>query len=156
MLRCNARHSNQGFTLLEVLIILFIVSTLSALAAPSFLGFLNRTKVNNAVAEVQGALQEAHRGAIRKSRICGVVLTPGNQPKLSSNCFVTNDYIIKASAAAASGGTTVTVAPLPVAISNGTGLVFSNGATGVVSQNAAKGSTSLTVSGGISAAIANG
>jgi prepilin-type N-terminal cleavage/methylation domain-containing protein len=152
----NARPNSQGFTLIEVLIILLIISSLSAISAPTFLGLLNRSKVNNAVAQVQGALQEAHRGAIRRSRTCGVALTPGNQPKLTSNCFDITDYIIKASADKASGDTTVDVAELPVAISNGTGLVFSSGATGVVTQDAAKGSTSLTLSSGLSAAITSG
>ncbi len=57
----NARTNSQGFTLIELIIILFIVGILSAIAAPSFLGLLNRGKVNNAVAQVQGALQEAQR-----------------------------------------------------------------------------------------------
>ncbi len=150
----NARSNNQGFTLIELLIILLLVGTLSAFSGPSFLGLLNRGKVNNAVAQVQGALQEAHRGALRRSSTCRVALTSGNQPKLTSNCFDINDYIIQATVAAASGGTTVTVANLPVAISNGTGIIFSNGATGVVSVNAPKAATSLTLaSNGLSKAI---
>ena len=105
MLLSNARTHSQGFTVIELLIILLIVGTLSAMSVPSFLGLLNRSKVNNAVAQVQGALQEAQREAIRKSRICkvyvpdktylpnGTYLPYGTE--LISNCFVTNDKLSK-------------------------------------------------------------
>jgi prepilin-type N-terminal cleavage/methylation domain-containing protein len=153
MLLSNARNKNQGFTLIETLIILVIIGVLSAIAAPSFLSMFNRNKVNDALDQVRGALQEAQRQAMGKSRSCVVVMTPSNQPKLASNCFQIANYTIKVSAAAISGATTVSVDSLPVAIPSGTGLVFSKGATGVVTQNAAKGSNSLTLSGGISTAI---
>ncbi|WP_250125569.1 prepilin-type N-terminal cleavage/methylation domain-containing protein [Chroococcidiopsis sp. CCMEE 29] len=150
------RRNSQGFTLIETLVILIIIGILSAIAAPSYLGMLNRNKVNDGLTKVRGALQEAQREAIRRSRRCQVGLSSGNQSMVTSNCFVSVDYTIKASAAAASGATTVSVDSLPVAISNGTKLVFSNGANGVVSTDAAKGSTSLTLSSGLSAAITNG
>jgi type II secretory pathway pseudopilin PulG len=155
MLLCNARN-NEGFTLIETLIIVIIIGILSAIVAPSFLGMLNRNKVNAALVQVRGTLQEAQREAIRRSKRCQVGLSSGNQSMLTSNCFALVDYTIKASAAAVSGATSVSVASLPVAISNGTKLVFSSGATGLVSADAAKGSTSLTFSSGLSAAIASG
>lgn len=133
------RRNSQGFTLIETLVILIIIGILSAIAAPSYLGMLNRNKVNDGLTKVRGALQEAQREAIRRSRRCQVGLSSGNQSMVTSNCFVSVDYTIKASAAAASGATTVSVDSLPVAISNGTKLVFSNGANGVVSTDAAKG-----------------
>lgn len=90
MLLCNARKNSQGFTLIELIIILFIVGVLSALAAPSFLGLLNRGKVNNAVAQVQGALQEAQREGIRRSKSCIVTLnTTANPNQVTGPCLVT-------------------------------------------------------------------
>lgn len=150
------KHNNQGFTLIESLVIITIIGILSAIATPSFLALFNRSKVNDAFSQVRGALQEVQRVAIRRSGTCRVALTTGNQPKLTSNCFQIADYTIRANAPAASGATTVSVDSLPVAISNDTRLVFSGGATGIVTANAAAGSTSLTLSGGISAAITNG
>lgn len=89
MLLYNARN-NQGFTVLETLIIVVILGILSAAAAPSFLGMLNKNKVNDAVYKVRGALQEAQREAIRKSKSCTVTIDTTNK-KISSPCFVTGD-----------------------------------------------------------------
>lgn len=156
MLPSNARHTNRGFTLIEITVILMIIGILSAIAAPSFLGMLNKNKVNNALAQVQGILQQAQTEAIRRSKRCTVGLSSSNQSMLTSNCFALVDYTIQASAAAVSGATTVSVNSLPIAIPNGTKVVFSSGASGTVSANAAQGSNYLTLSSGLSAAIASG
>ncbi len=87
---CNAHKNSQDFTIIEILIVLLIVGILSALAAPSFLGMLNRAKVNDAVAKVRGALQEAQREAIRKSKSCSVTLDTTNN-KVTGSCLVTGD-----------------------------------------------------------------
>ncbi len=87
----NVRPNSQGFTLIELVIILFIVGILSAISVPSFLGLLNRAKVNNAVAQVQGALQEAHREAVRKSKSCTVTLTTTT---VTGDCLVTGARIL--------------------------------------------------------------
>lgn len=90
MLPSNARHSNQGFTLIETLIILIIIGVLAAIAAPSFLGMLNRNKVNNALNQVRGALQEAQREAIRKSKPCTVTVNTTTK-KVTGTCLVTGE-----------------------------------------------------------------
>lgn len=92
MLPSNARHSNQGFTLIEMLVILIIIGILSAISVPSFLGLLNRNKVNNALAQVRGALQETQREAIRKSKSCSVTLDTTSTPnKVTGTCLVTGN-----------------------------------------------------------------
>jgi prepilin-type N-terminal cleavage/methylation domain-containing protein len=156
MLPYTARTNDRGFSMFEIAIVLLIVGILAAIAVPSFLSMLNKNKVSDALAQVRGALQEAQREAIRKSKTCTVALTPGNQSKLASNCFLIVDYTIKANAAAAAGATSVTVDALPVAISSSTRVVFSKGTTGIVTANASQGATSLTIGSGISAAIASG
>ncbi len=78
MLPCNARKNSQGFTMIEIIIILLIIGILSAIAAPSFLAMHNRAKLNDAVTKVRGALQEAQREAIRKSKSCFVTLDTTN------------------------------------------------------------------------------
>jgi Tfp pilus assembly protein FimT len=90
MLLFNVRRSSEGFTLIETLTILVLIGILSALAAPSFLGLLNRTKVNNALVKLQGALQEAQREAVRQSRNCTVIVPAGSNVTLTSPTEDTN------------------------------------------------------------------
>lgn len=89
MLRCNARNNIEGFTLLEIMVVVLIISILSAITAPSFLALFNKNKVNDALAQVQGALQQAQREAIRKSRSCTVTLDTTTKKITSSPCVVT-------------------------------------------------------------------
>lgn len=54
---------SSGFTLIEVLVTILIVGILSAIAAPSWLGFVARQRLNKANDTVFAALQEAQREA---------------------------------------------------------------------------------------------
>lgn len=62
----------KGFNLLEITIVLFIVGILAAISAPNLLGWYNRNKLNNAVMEIKGGLQQAQRQAMRQSIDCSV------------------------------------------------------------------------------------
>ena len=48
MLLYNARKYNSGFTLIEMLATIVIIGVIAAIAAPNFLGLLNRNRVNEA------------------------------------------------------------------------------------------------------------
>ncbi len=58
--------NNSGFTLIEVLVVIAMVGILSAIAAPSWLGFVARQRLNKANDTVFAALQEAQREAKNK------------------------------------------------------------------------------------------
>lgn len=85
---------DQGFTLIETTIILLLLGILTAIAAPSFLAYNSRKKVEGAATKVQGALQEAQREAIRRSKTCTIKVPNGNSQILKSipeSCFVTGE-----------------------------------------------------------------
>lgn len=63
-----ATKQEAGFTLLELLVAVLIIGILSAIAAPGWLGFVNRQRVNKANDTVVAALQEAQRQAKRTKR----------------------------------------------------------------------------------------
>lgn len=92
MLQFDVHKKEQGFTLIETLVIVIIIGILSGIAAPSFLAINNRKKVEDAASKVQVALQEAQREAIRKSKTCTINVPDGNNQALTSDpasCFVT-------------------------------------------------------------------
>ena len=47
------QRSNQGFTLLEVCIVIAIIATLSAIAVPNYLGYKNKAKIMVAITDIK-------------------------------------------------------------------------------------------------------
>ncbi|AKG24761.1 hypothetical protein IJ00_20450 [Calothrix sp. 336/3] len=62
----KTNQQDDGFTLIEVLVVILMVGVLSAIAAPSWLGFVNRQRVSKANDAVLGALQAAQTEAKKK------------------------------------------------------------------------------------------
>lgn len=64
----NTSNNSDGFTFLEIIVIIVIVGILSAIAAPSWLTFISRQRVNKANDIVLSALQQA-QGEARKKKL---------------------------------------------------------------------------------------
>lgn len=62
------QQSQSGFTLIETMFVLVLVGILSAIAVPSYLGLLNRQRLNNAQEQVLTAMQTAQASAKREKR----------------------------------------------------------------------------------------
>lgn len=91
-LSAHISRSTQGFTLIETTIIIFIVGVLGAIAAPSFISWQGKNKVNNALQELRGALQASQRQAMRKSKNCIVYVPDGNQ--ITGTCLPNGTIIL--------------------------------------------------------------
>lgn len=93
MLRFNAPDSNKGFTLVEIMVIVVVIGILSAITAPSLMAMFSRSKVNAAVAEIQGALQEAQRQTIRTGANCTLNLISNS---ITGNCLPNGNRVFTA------------------------------------------------------------
>ncbi len=92
MLLYNARKPSSGFTLTEMVVTIIIIGVIAAIAAPNFLGLLNRNRVNEAVRQIAGAIKEAQRQAIKDSSSCTVNVTSATRT-VSGGCLLSNRII---------------------------------------------------------------
>lgn len=87
-------HQEQGFNLIEILVILAIVGILAAIGIPSLAAMHNRQKLNNAVEIVVATLREAQQRAIESHHSCQVTLD-AQQDRILGNgthsCIITGD-----------------------------------------------------------------
>ncbi len=67
-------HPDSGFTLIEKLIAVAVFGIMGAIAAPNFQALLDRRKVEQAVTEIRGALEETQRRAVRDNKLCELTL----------------------------------------------------------------------------------
>ncbi len=90
MLRLNAPKKNRGFTLAETLVIAIVIGIATILVSPSLAGAIDRVKLNQAVVDVRGALQESQRQAIRSSEPCTVTLNK-TEHQVTGSCLMTGN-----------------------------------------------------------------
>lgn len=69
------RKTNKGFTLVEMIAAVVIVGIIAALATPSLLGMLYRSRVRDGVGQVEAAIRQAQRLAIRGSQACTITFS---------------------------------------------------------------------------------
>ena len=70
------QKSDRGFTLMELMIALIIVGIIGAIAAPNFIGLLNRIRVDSALEQLLGAIRETQRLAMRYGKSCRINIDP--------------------------------------------------------------------------------
>lgn len=75
-----SRKSDGGFTLLELIVIVLILGILSAIAAPSWLAFINRQRVRTVNDRVLQTLRSAQSEAKRSKRDITITFNPTTDP----------------------------------------------------------------------------
>lgn len=78
-----SRKDDGGFTLLEVLVIALIIGIFSSIAAPSWLGFINRQRVRTVNDRVFQSLRLAQSEAKRTKRDITVTFNPTDPPTVT-------------------------------------------------------------------------
>ncbi|MEG3970184.1 type II secretion system protein [Microcoleus sp. T2B6] len=80
-----SRKGDQGFTLLEVLVIALIIGILSSIAAPSWLAFINRQRVRTVNDRVLQTLRTAQSEAKRSKRDVTVTFYTSSSTPISAD-----------------------------------------------------------------------
>ncbi len=65
-------QKQKGFTLLEMLAALATIGVIAAIAMPSFLGWMNKTRIDQSTISLKKGFQVAQRQASRTARRCRV------------------------------------------------------------------------------------
>lgn len=84
----TSRNDEAGFTILELLVIVILLGTLAAIAAPGWLGFINRQRVRTVNDRVFQSLRAAQSEAKRTKRDIVVTFNPsipGQPPTATIN-----------------------------------------------------------------------
>ena len=92
MMLKQAKKSDRGFTLIELIIVLVIIGVMAAITTPNFLGLLSRYRLNNSLYQLLGAINEAQRSAMLKSQSCNIVIEPStnNITTNTAGCLLNN------------------------------------------------------------------
>lgn len=78
------KNKNGGFTLIEMLATVLVAGILIALTAPSFATWYKNKQAQDGLDQLEGALKEAQRQAIRKSQSCSVQFTANTGSSITS------------------------------------------------------------------------
>ena len=97
-----SRRGNNGLSLIELLATVAIIGITSAITAPNLLGYFNHNRVLNSIAQINGAIKETQRQAIRLGIQCRIFIDPStnrinaNPPNcLLSERTINNDISIR-------------------------------------------------------------
>jgi type IV fimbrial biogenesis protein FimT len=132
----RAKHS-QGFTLIELMVVVVVVAILAAMAAPSYRDMIDRYRVRGAADDVLSVLSNARAGAVKAGLDTAVSVTSGG-----NWCVGAISAAVPAGGARAAAPTACNCASAPAAcVVGGEQLVIPVGKHGAVSMASGAGFT---------------
>lgn len=85
----------DGFSLLEISLVVVIIGVLGVLSTPSLISFYQKIQLENALLRLRGAIRETQLQAIRLNQSCSLVVRPGLNQTVTGNCLLTGDRQFK-------------------------------------------------------------
>lgn len=76
--------SDRGYTLTEMMVTLIIIGVITAIASPNFLGLLSRYRLEGALQQLLGAINETQRLAMVRGKSCRININPSTN-KITAN-----------------------------------------------------------------------
>jgi prepilin-type N-terminal cleavage/methylation domain-containing protein len=80
----KSKYGDRGYTLTELMITLVIVGVIAAIASPNFLGLLSRIRLEGALQQLLGAINETQRLAMVRGKSCRININPSTN-KITAN-----------------------------------------------------------------------
>jgi prepilin-type N-terminal cleavage/methylation domain-containing protein len=89
------QYGDRGYTLTELMITLVIVGVIAAIASPSFIGLLSRYRLEEALQQLLGAINETQRLAMVQGKSCRINVNPStnNITANSAGCLLSDRQI---------------------------------------------------------------